>query len=59
MSGLVDMEELANNAFSSLPNLKARALKFATGGTGTPAATILKTLGVEIKYESFIAKYLT
>jgi hypothetical protein len=51
--------ELANNAFSSLPNLKTKALAFAAGNAGTPAATILKDLGVELKYSDFIAKYLT
>jgi hypothetical protein len=51
--------ELANNAFSSLPNLKAKAVAFAAASTGPPAAPILKAQGVELKYEDFVAKYLT
>ncbi len=51
--------ELANNAFSSLPKLKAKALAFASATTGPPAATILKAQGVELDYADFVAKYLT
>lgn len=51
--------ELANNAFNSLPDLKAKALAYAAKSTGPPAATILKAQGVQLKYEDFVAKYLT
>ena len=51
--------ELANDAFSSLPKLKAKAVVFAAGSTGPPAAAILKAQGVELRYEDFVAKYLT
>jgi hypothetical protein len=51
--------ELANNKFSSLPNLKAKAVIFASANTGPTATSILNTLVVQTKYVDFVAKYLT
>jgi hypothetical protein len=48
--------ELANNAFNSLPHLKAKAFNFAAGNAD-PAAAILKAQNVRINFISFLEKY--
>jgi hypothetical protein len=49
--------ELANNAFNSLPNLKAKAQAFTAANAG-PAAAILDAQNMDVKFADFVVKYL-
>lgn len=50
--------ELANNAFSSLPDLKAKAQAFVAVNVGS-ATAILKAQNIDATFSDFVTGYLS